>query len=610
MSQSQTCSNFLKAFDQYGIRPSLYFKGKMIKGTSFGCFLTSILLLVTIACFFYFGQNLYNRINPLMNHHEEYDSCPEPVILNLEESPILIELNSIDGDNYFTNSSMIIAKVIQIIKIKKDNKIELESRNYNMEICNESHIERLDNVYQEYFRKKTLANFFCIPKNLKNLTMEGGFDQDAFQTIKFSFSICKNNELRNDCLEKDIIKDSMRRGFIGVYFLDIAVDAGNYDQPKKLIPKELFTNFVIDFQKELDIYFQNNFLVSEEGWIFDKIVEEKMVNYDESHELNFMVEDDEFLQVFLKIKQIKSIFGRRYSKIQDLLGLMGGFLNIFYLFGFLLNLLYARLIIITDILLDIFTIKISSSKDVKTPLNLNTVVDNINNVIDSPKTCERQFFRADYHLKELTEIKNKELLINFEDDDCKSAPHLTDLKEMEMDLGKGGEKRANFNITDSIIHQEESNELKEIQILNLSFMDYVYIYSGLFKTPEREQKKLMINKGMEILKKCLDVKYIIQKFYEIEKLKNLLLSDSQLDLFTFLPKPEIIINYNENRNKKIKGPKHSIHTRVLMRSSSFQDLRNNHFTPKENKFVFTKTVVSDSKIRKKLNMYISNTFKS
>ena len=558
-----------------------------------------------------------------MSFHEEYDPLPEPIVLNLDKSPLLIELNGVASGGFFTNPSMLEANVSQYTRSKIANKTVVEMKSYRMEICNESHISGLEEVFQEYFRKKNLANFFCIPKALKNLTMEGAFDQDIFRSIKFSFSVCTNDAFRSDCLEKEAIKTEMRRGFIGIYFLDISLDAGNYDQSAKAIPKEVFTNYVIDFQKEIDIYYKNNYLVSDEGWIFGETVEEKMTSYEEFQELNFMVEDTDFLYVYLKVKQMKAIYGRNYSKIQDLLGLVGGFMNFFYIFGFFLNGLYVKLILISDILLDIFTVKISTGRrkliQPQASFNPATVADPPI-IIDSPQITERQRLHSGSEAeKEQVETKNFESKNNDElvfigknnEASNKLAPKI--LGQEEIDFGKEGGgslgdleiKSKKFNI-DEIYRMNDDKDIKEVEKLDLTLLDYVYIYTGLFKTSEREQKKLMIDKGREILTKCLDIKYIIQKFYEIEKLKNLLLSESQSDLFMFLPKPEIMINYKGiERNRKNRG-KHSIHTRVLMRSSSLEGPIN-RMADKRKKMALMRSSTKKDSLTKKLTYLASIT---
>ena len=94
----------------------------------------------------------------------------------------------------------------------------------------------------------------------------------------------------------------------------------------------------------------------------------------------------------------------------------------------------------------------------------------------------------------------------------------------------------------------ESQEESNFDRFHHSFLDYIYIYTGFWKTPERQLKAVALEKGRTIMTKCLDIKYIIQKFYEIEKLKWLLLSEDQLELFNLLPKPEIDLMLNETEN--------------------------------------------------------------
>lgn len=602
MSYYATCCNFLKTFDHYGIRPSLFFKGKTVKGTGFGCCLTFSLLVITIVYFFLFGQNLYYRKNPNLTYHDEYTQDPEPIIIDPETFPILIELNNMNASTFFTDPRLITAEISQYTRI---NMKEQPPKKYRMEVCNKTHISKLDPTYQDYFLTKNLSNFFCIPNYLKNLTMEGAFDRNVFHTLKFSFSICKNESNSSiTCRDQTEITRAMDRGFIGMYFLDFAIDPGNFENPSKLIPKEVFTNFVLNSQKEIDIYFKNNYLKSEEGVLFDYLVDYKIFNYEETQEMNFMVNDPQFLSVFFKIKQKKMIFERNYEKMQDVLGLLGGFLNFFYLLGWLLNILYVRLVLITDILLDIFTIKISKPKE---PSRMKLISDQNERItnpaagllspmfpLNSGRERVRSAESATYTLDK-TEKKKK----NTDGDLSKSVEFgkiskkfseiyrsnseilIKHVEKDEIDLGEiaSGKKIRFMDVKEDNInsplfcdripfkHSISANamdlvDITEIDKLQLSTLDYLYIYLGIFKTPEREHKKLMINKGLEIMRKCLDVKFIIQKFYEIEKLKQLLLSESQLDLFKFLPKPEIILNIRDDSKKR-----HSIHTKVLMRNS-------------------------------------------
>ena len=87
--------------------------------------------------------------------------------------------------------------------------------------------------------------------------------------------------------------------------------------------------------------------------------------------------------------------------------------------------------------------------------------------------------------------------------------------------------------------------------MSLNFLDYIHYYTGWFKSPEREKKKAILSKGELILKKNLDVKYIIEKFYEIEKLKYFLLTEEQLTKFHQLERPELVLLRRENERRSM-----------------------------------------------------------
>ena len=97
---------------------------------------------------------------------------------------------------------------------------------------------------------------------------------------------------------------------------------------------------------------------------------------------------------------------------------------------------------------------------------------------------------------------------------------------------------------------EEKKDFETIDDLKFGVLDYLHYYTGLFKTPERERKKMIINKGSLILRTCLDIKYIVQKFYEIEKLKQILLTEMEIEKFANLPKPEIQVMLDPGDKKR------------------------------------------------------------
>ena len=103
-----------------------------------------------------------------------------------------------------------------------------------------------------------------------------------------------------------------------------------------------------------------------------------------------------------------------------------------------------------------------------------------------------------------------------------------------------------------IIKENPSENEFLMEKIKLTFFDFIFYYLGIFKNPEREQKKIVLSKGMEIIRENLNVEHIMKKFYEIEKLKVLLLDGEQLKLFDSLPKPELEVNGIEVVTKVLK----------------------------------------------------------
>ena len=521
-------------FDLLGITPHLYFRGKEKQGSFFGFFLTLVLLVFTILCFFYFGQNLFYRTHSLVTSSDKFVTFPEKKIIDPETFPIALEINDPPGNKYFTENNMIKAKISQFTFQRINGTQELTIQNYPMEICTASHFSKLDNNIQSYFLTKNLTKYFCIPKNLKNLTMQGSFDQDLYQNIKLSFSICDNKTMENTCLSREEIAKQINIGYVGVYFVDSSFDSNDFERPFKETPKEFFTNFVLNSQKSINILFKNSYVETDEGIIFQNNRLEKTLTSDGFQEYNFMTPNDEFIMIYLRIRQEEIYYTRIYSKLQELLAQIGGFINIFWIFLSILNLFHARVIFIRDIILEVFA--------VKSILSNTTILEKKKEKEFIKQTTKKDFKFHLYQLNQDNILKDNpnELKIKNTTDCARKNGNYLSPKILDDDQ----------NIEDvhhSLQFQnlakppsENLDQYEEISKLKLDIYDYIYYYTGYFKNPERERKKAILLKGTIVLQKNLDVKYIIQKFYEIEKLKFFLLSEEQLKSFNKIEKPELV----------------------------------------------------------------------
>lgn len=174
----------------------------------------------------------------------------------------------------------------------------------------------------------------------------------------------------------------------------------------------------------------------------------------------------------------------------------------------------------------------------------------------------------------MAKIEPKLVYHGSEEDDEKGGAN----GELFKKVGKGGggngggegggtiSKKMTINDLEKLINTNQNTEENDILNLELGIGDFLNYYFGILGNPERNQKKALIKKGMDILKNNLDVKNLIQKFYEIEKLKVLLLDEDQLRLFDSLPKPELELIVRKNQfdvitrvlKRRVSGDKSSV----------------------------------------------------
>ena len=638
-------SHFIKSLDLFGIRPSLYFQGKVRSGTNFGIFLSILLLAFASICFFYFGQNIYYHEKPRIMSHHQYNPYPEKIVLDPELMPIIIELNSPFGDIYYTNPNTLYLTVSQFTVSRSANKTDVTFEHYPMEICTKDHFSKLDDETQRYFLRKKLSDYFCIPSALKNLTMQGAFDQDLFQSIKFTVMICSNTTEKTSCLSQEEIEKTISSGFIGIYFVDFTINPQDYENPRKSQPKEVFTNFVLKSQKEIDIFMKNNYIKTEDGLVFESNHREKISSFSESAEFDFKTENQDFFTIYFRIKQESDYYERSYGKLQELLAQIGGFLNCFWIIALGINHFYSNLFIIWETIANIFTIKILSDDQKKPVKEIATSIRkfeineqrislaNSENLISikgirikteencqvdkkTQRNTEKNKIKAQNAEKDLKKIQKNPLHDDKkppQENEEKKTPQVKEAEQIRTETFQIRKEfpKMSYNLkiltskeafnqdeddlnmkkifshSHAISHEEiqfekespnsphsakrfaefkrlkkseeDIKNFKTFENLKLGFLDYFYYYTGFFKTPDRERKKLIIKRGSKILRTCLDIKYIIQKFYEIEKLKYVLLSDSDIERFSQLPRPELKIV----REEGLGARKESIVTNIL-----------------------------------------------
>jgi len=93
-------------------------------------------------------------------------------------------------------------------------------------------------------------------------------------------------------------------------------------------------------------------------------------------------------------------------------------------------------------------------------------------------------------------------------------------------------------------------KIKNMPPLKITFWDF--LLKSFFCCKKNERNEILFNKfkrmkkGKDLVKEKFDISFIMKKFYEIDKLKMLLMNENQYHLFDYLPKPVIQKNSKLN----------------------------------------------------------------
>ena len=289
----------------------------------------------------------------------------------------------------------------------------------------------------------------------------------------------------------------------------------NYENPATVIGRDYFTQTTTSVKKIINRYLKTNHLYDDSGWLSDSTNQREYYSFDSDHEsFELLTETDNIVDMVIRKSNYEEIFTRKYKKIQNVLAEMAGFLQI------------------------IFTVLgLISSPFIKKEY-YETLTNSIYNfeVDPDPKAIARK------PNKKRTSVVHKEKIVTFQSimldaETKKDSPETTLDRSSFLQLKK--KKKNDEDIINNLFKVKES-PLK---------LTYLEMFKGwLARDPDLEVKKTQRNIGVSSIFSQLDIKYILNKFAEIDKIKMLLLNEDQYQLFEYLPKPVIMKNTKINLN--------------------------------------------------------------
>lgn len=309
----------IKELDFYGKEPKLYLKGKPEITTTIGTIFTILYIAIYFTFFIYKLIRMFTRVD--LSFYDYNSEGIDTLSLQLTEENFYITFTFING---LTGEPFLDETIYYPIVTFNEEEI-IEVKPCNIENIGPENAELFDDPYLDHYYCLESINQSVIPY------------QDYFY---ISILPCKNDSENNfHCKPKEVIDEYLNGNSIIIKLKDILLAPKNYSYPVKQrlteIYSYIFKNVGQYFYVELQLlnietntdliglgFFQDDKL---DSYIrFDKVSTLPTPGYDLDDEENSFP----ICEVEIQIKDTFFLEKRQYSQLIDVLGEVGGFMEI------------------------------------------------------------------------------------------------------------------------------------------------------------------------------------------------------------------------------------------------------------------------------------------
>ena len=550
-------SSYFRVFqliDMFGLKTEFQIDHKSKFKTISGGLFTLVYAACIIILFFSFGSDMLMRTNPETSISQIYQPSPSPTTVSKNSYMFVFGLQDSTG-SHFIDEEIYTAKLTYGYRNQTTKQDEVQI--IPLQRCEEANMPN-NRQLGDYFKNQVVAlnNLYCISKNYTEpLILQGAWDQERYEFFRLYIAPC--NSSQNTCKSQAEIYDKLKTSFYAYYSTDYLFDMRNYQSPANVFGRDYFIETTTNIKKMINRYLKTNHLYDDNGWIADSMTENQYYSFDNDREsFQILTESDSIVDMVIRKSTYETILTRRYQKIQNVFAEMTGFLKI------------------------IFAILYIISRPFIKKEYYDTLTNNIYNFemipdgkIKKQKKIKKK--KREQSLEKMEKLKTLKSLMMETENNHESPPDMGSDKMSQIHIKK--KKKNDEELVNCLFKLKESP-------LNLTYFEMM---KGFFVTePSFQLKKAQRKVGVSSIFSQLDIKFILKKFAEIDKLKMILLNEDQYHLFEYLPKPVIMKNAKINLNQIDKHESPRSPTKV----SSFAERKSNFFIHENDFILKAKTV--------------------
>ena len=521
----------LKDIDMFGKEPELYYKTRPKKTSWIGRILSFSFVLIYFAFFLYKFIKMLKKVDVTFYDTFNYAAKPPQVHITHDNFYVAFALEDPVTYDPFLDEGVYYPKAFFKRAEMKGDVFEWDVIPLEIERCQR---EKFGESYQDVFKHIDLTNRYCF-KDINNYILEGHFSYLLYSFFYIEFFPCVNTTKEQNCKPIETIDYYLKNTFISFEIENIELTPKNYKHPTRPRNVDVYTTVGKKLFQEIHVYFEVVDIETDMDWFgfdeFEKIKTERFLKYDEMIIMSNLIENDiyetgeKFCDTTFKLSENVRTQRRVYVKFVAILADVGGLMEVlFTLFrvisSFSVDILYENSMVNGLFNFDlekknvIIKDNIEWENQQKPGIIKKLVFQKIKK--DDIEEIDDNKYEDDVQVVNIRKNFNHRATKTLASDRKMSR---NDLMYSNLDKAKTKDTKKHVKI----ISRKESNtsNSKEFnrkkKIINKVRLNRACVYFCFcFVRRSKNLENVLINEGMDLISKRLDIFNIFEKMYKDE----------------------------------------------------------------------------------------------
>ena len=525
---------FIKGIDFFGKEPELYIQKRPKQVSIFGRIFTFIFIIIYILIFSYKLYRMTQRID--ITFYDSYSNTDEIPYIKITQDNFTLMFAILDevGEPFIDDT--IYYPEVYFSDDEEDIEVLIER-------CNP---DKIGVKFKEYFQYSEINDYYCL-QNI-NFSL-----QPNINYLRININPCRNIYEDDDyCESPEFIEEYLQNKVFMVFFQDIMLTPLNYKTPIKARIRSLNTEIFKNLGQYLHTEMQIVRIETSTNIIgFDFLTEpkiEEFIKFDNEVILPFPgynFDDDTYPVTIFELQLNNKILleKRQYIQLIDVLGEIGGFMEIMFSFFSIICSLVSDILYEKTITNNLFAFDIK--KKFVLIKKRNNPIFHINNdkIIEDPSQSEINICsnpkKKKLNKKKVIVVKSKKKDSNKNNNEKETSSKKNmseinsfkkDIKIGNIDITKNNSKDINQNSPES--SGNFTNFIKEFKydtdidknliIKEVKLKDMLLSACYCCGQKKSNVYKILLNESMNIIIDKLDLFNIFRSIYSIENSNNYL----------------------------------------------------------------------------------------